>query len=203
MATPIASETELRARYRTPSERARRKVLNRLDAHCQRFIALSPFLVIGTTGSDGHGDVSPRGGEPGFVRVDDSNTLVLPDSSGNNRLDSLGNLVSNPEVACIFLVPGVDETLRINGTAAVSDDPALCKSFDLRGRHPTSVAIISVREAYLHCAKALMRSRLWDPEAKVDRAALPSMGQMLKDQIGLSEPAESQAEMLERYQADL
>jgi PPOX class probable FMN-dependent enzyme len=203
MAQPIQSELDLRGHYRDVSERARRKVLNHLDKHCQQLIGLSPFLVIGTTGPDDHGDVSPRGGEPGFVRVLDETTLAMPDSSGNNRLDSLGNLVANPEVALIFLVPGMDETLRINGTATITDDPDLCGSFDLRGRHPATVTVVKLREAYLHCAKALMRARLWDPEARVDRSAIPSMGQMLKDQIGWREAAESQAEMVERYEEDL
>lgn len=199
----IDSHEALRERYKTPSDRAQRKVLKRLDPHCQRLIGLSPFLVIGTSDRTHKADVSPRGGEPGFVRVVDDQTLALPDSSGNNRLDTLSNVVENPEVALIFLVPGLDETLRINGTAVLSQETTLLESFDLRGRHPATVMLITVREAYLHCAKALMRSELWNPEAQIDRSTLPSMGQILKEQIGLSEAAETQEEMVARYREDL
>ena len=159
----VRSSDELRERYRQPGERARRKQLDRLDPHCRRFVELSPFAVLATAGPDGLADATPRGGEPGFCHVLDEHTLLLPDRPGNNRLDSLSNLVSRPGVGLLFLVPGVDETLRVNGTAELRDDEELRARFDDGGRRPATVLVVTVREAYLHCGKALMRARLWDP----------------------------------------
>jgi uncharacterized protein len=195
----VADYDTLREHYREPSERAVRKQIDHLDAHCRRFIALSPFLVLASSDEQGNADATPRGGDPGFVLVDGDHTLLLPDRPGNNRLDSLTNLVSNPGVGLLFLIPGIDETLRVNGTATVSHDPALRERFSAEGRLPATVLVIVVTEVYLHCAKALMRSRLWDEEAKVDRSTLPTMGEMLRDQIGETGPVETQAEMVERY----
>ena len=195
----IETLEQLRALYKAPAERTLQKVIHRMDTHCRTLIAHAPFLLLATSSADGPADVSPRGGEPGFVRVADDKTLEIPDFPGNNRLDTLTNIVSNPEVAAIFLVPGMDETLRINGTAEIRDDTELCADFAVNGRPPKAVIRVTVRDAYLHCAKALMRSRLWDPAARIDRASLPTMGQMLKDQIGHDDPPESREEMLERY----
>ncbi|MBL8217351.1 MAG: pyridoxamine 5'-phosphate oxidase family protein [Bryobacterales bacterium] len=176
------SETDLRACYPAVLERARLKVLTRLDKHCRRFIELSPFVCLGTSGEQG-ADVSPRGDRPGFVQVLDDQTLAMPDWPGNNRLDSLANIVSNPCIGLLFLIPGVDETLRINGTAEISTDPALVQRWQVEGKHPRSVLKITVAEAFLHCAKALIRSQLWQESAKVDRSVLPPYGHMMKDQI--------------------
>lgn len=187
----ITTESDLRALYATPGERALRKQLDHLDAHCRRFIELAPFLVLASTDGEGRTDASPRGGPPGFVSVIDERTLLIPDSKGNNRLDSLANLLRAPGVGLLFLIPGVDETLRVNGTASLSAEPA-------------RVAIrVRVHEAYLHCAKALMRSKLWDPAARNERSVLPTMNQMIKDQIGQEGEPESEASMRARYQADL
>ena len=199
----ITSEEALRRVYKEPSDRVRRKQLERLDRHCRRFVELSPFVILATSDADGSVDATPRGGPPGFVRVADERTLLIPDRPGNNRLDSLTNLVANPGVGLLFLVPGVDETLRVNGTVEISDDEGLRSLFQVDGRLPATVLVVSVREAFLHCAKALMRSRLWDQEARVERTALPTMGEMLKDQIGLDGEAESQQAMLERYRSSL
>ncbi|MEP6640389.1 MAG: pyridoxamine 5'-phosphate oxidase family protein [Gaiellales bacterium] len=198
----ITTEAELRALYAAPAERALRKELDRLDRHCRRFIAHSPFVVLATADAEGRQDATPRGGDPGFVHVADERTLLLPDRPGNNRLDSLANLTQRPEVGLLFMVPGVDETLRVNGMAELRDDPGLTRRFEAAGRSPRIVIQITVRQAYLHCAKALMRSRLWEPDARIDRAELPTMGQMLRDQIG-SGRAETQAEMVERYRGQL
>jgi PPOX class probable FMN-dependent enzyme len=192
----------LRAIYGEPGDRAARKVLPRLDAHCRRFIGLSPFVLLATTGPDGLGDVTPRGDAPGFVTIADDATLLIPDRPGNNRLDSLRNIVARPGVGLLFVIPGVDETLRVAGTAEIRDDEALRAGFVIDGKMPKSVLAVAVKEAYLHCAKAFMRSRLWSPEAQVPRGALPSMGEMLRDQLALA-AAETQAEMLERYRATL
>ncbi|WP_341992506.1 pyridoxamine 5'-phosphate oxidase family protein [Azorhizobium sp. AG788] len=193
----IETLEQLRTHYKAVSPRAAQKVLARLDRHCRSFIALSPFVMLATSSAAGAMDVTPRGDHPGFVAVDDDTTLLLPDRPGNNRLDSLTNLLENPGVGLLFLIPGVDETLRINGTAEIHVDPDLRARFAVGGKVPTSVLKVSVREAYLHCAKAFMRSQLWDPAAQVERTVLPTLGEMLKDQIGLAE-AESQEAMLVR-----
>jgi uncharacterized protein len=198
----ISTEAELRALYAAPAERTLRKELDHLDRHCRRFIEHAPFLVLATADADGRQDATPRGGDPGFVLVADEHTLLLPDRPGNNRLDSLSNLTQRPEVGLLFLIPGVDETLRVNGTAELRDDAELTGRFEVSQRSPTIVVRITVRQAFLHCAKALMRSRLWDPDTRIERSELPTMGQMLRDQIG-SGPVETQAEMLERYRGQL
>ncbi len=199
----IASLAALRKLYKAPSERARLKQLDRLDRHCRRFVELSPFLVLSSQSPEHGGNVSPRGGAAGFVRVLDERTLAIPDRPGNNRIDSLANILASPEVGLLFLVPGVDEMLRVNGSAEIRDDEALCDSFAIGERRPAVVVLVHVREAFLHCGKALMRARLWDVEAQVQRASLPSMGEMLKEQIGLAEPAESQVQMVARYRENL
>lgn len=187
---------ELREVYPPAIERARKKTLRELDAHCQRFIALSPFVCLGTVGSGG-ADVTPRGDEPGFVHVLDATTLAMPDWPGNNRLDSLENLMEDPRVGLLFLIPGFAETLRVNGRAEISVDEALLERWEKR---PRSALVIRVEEAFLHCGKALIRSRLWDPAARVERSALPSYGQMLKDQIEIADTtAEIEASVAEGY----
>lgn len=175
----IASETELRALHAAPSDLVQRKCVNRLDKHCRDFIALSPFLVLGSAGADGRADVSPRGDPPGFVKVLDDRTLLIPDRPGNNLLDSLSNLVANPEVGLLFLIPGFDETLRINGTAEIVRDPALLAPLAVDGKAPKVAIRVGVREAYLHCARSFRRARLWDPHARVPRKTLPSLATMV------------------------
>ncbi|HEX7241431.1 MAG TPA: pyridoxamine 5'-phosphate oxidase family protein [Longimicrobiaceae bacterium] len=174
----IASLDELTALYEPPSERAVLKQIDRLDEHCRAFIAASPFLLLATCGSRG-ADCSPRGDHPGFAQVADEKTLLLPDRRGNNRLDSLRNVVENPAVGLTFLVPGVNETLRVNGRARVSRDPALRERFRVGGKDPTTVLVVSVDEAFIQCAKALVRSELWNPARHVPRSSLPSLGTVL------------------------
>ncbi len=172
----------LRRCYPPPTANVRRKSLAALDPHCRRFIALSPFLCLGSSGPDG-ADVSPRGDAPGFVQVLDDRTLLIPDRPGNNRLDSLSNLVANPQVGLIFMIPGVNDTLRVNGLARITTDPALLARAAINGKQPASALLVEVREAFLHCAKALMRSRLWQDDYRVDRATLPTLGKMYADQL--------------------
>lgn len=189
----------MRELYGPPLERARLKTLRRLDSHCRNFIARSPFLCLGTGTAEG-ADVTPRGDSPGFVRVLDDSTLAIPDWPGNNRLDSLTNIVSNPQVGLLFLIPGVDETLRVNGAAEIVTAPGILALWNVDGKQPRSALVVAVREAYLHCGKALIRARLWRGDYKIERDELPPYGQMLKDQIEVRETAEQiQASVLEGY----
>ena len=157
----ISSVEALRAHYGTPSTIARDKVLSQLDEHCCRFITHSPFLILSSVDLSGNMDTSPRGDKAGFVQVRDAQTIMIPDRMGNKRVDSLQNIVTNPGVGLLFLVPGVNETLRVNGTANISTDPSLLELFKVRDRLPVSVIVVTVNEAFLHCAKALVRSTLW------------------------------------------
>ncbi|MEM7720688.1 MAG: MSMEG_1061 family FMN-dependent PPOX-type flavoprotein, partial [Pseudomonadota bacterium] len=161
---------------------AKQKCLDHIDGHAQRFIELSPFLCIGTQTADGRADVSPRGDPPGFARVADAKTLMIPDRPGNNRLDTLSNIIANASVGLIFMVPGFDETLRINGVAKISCDPEHLAGFEVNERRPKVVIVVTVDEVFLHCAKAFRRSRLWDPSAQQDRAQMPSLMKIVLDQ---------------------
>ena len=176
----IGSEADLRARYRAPSELAIKKQLDHLDHNCRRFIALSPFLCLATAGEKGT-DNSPRGDAPGFVEVVDDRTLLIPDRPGNNRLDSLANIVRNPRVGLLFLIPGVTEMLRVNGRARIVTSPQILERFAVNGRAPAVVILVETEEVFLHCSKALIRSRLWQEDAKVDRKVLPSLGRMIAE----------------------
>jgi hypothetical protein len=197
----IDSIDALRRLYAAPGERAVRKQLAALDAHCRHFVSRSPFVVIASVGANGLPDASPRGGAPGFVRVADDGSLLVPDAPGNNRLDTLENIVATGRAGLLFFVPGVDETLRVNGLARLDDDPAMLESMRDARRAPKLAIRVSVCEAYLHCAKSLMRSRLWDPASRIDRSSFPTMGRMLADQVGGVD--EGQDAMLARYAGDL
>ncbi len=200
----ITTHEQLRALYAAPGERAVRKQQAQLDAHCQRFIALSPFCVLASGGGTGALlDASPRGGAPGFVKSPDAHTLLLPDAGGNNRLDTLSNLLDDPRIGLVFLIPGVDETLRVNGTARLREEALYTDFFTAERQRPKLVIEVRVAEAYLHCPKALMRSRLWSADAQVERAVLPTLGQMIHDQMGLATEPESQVAMLQRYRAQM
>ena len=171
--TAFTSQDELRSQFRGTSKTVRDKQLDHLDGHCRDFIAHAPFVVISTADAAGRCDASPRGGPPGFVRVLDDGRLSLPDLSGNNRLDSFGNIVENPWIGMLFMVPGVGETLRVNGRATVerSDDDG------------TVAVVVEVTEAFLHCAKAFRRSGLWDPSSWPDTADMARPARMLRDQV--------------------
>jgi hypothetical protein len=199
----VQSLTELRELYAAPQERALRKQIACLDVHCRRFIELSPFVILATSDKAHHLDASPRGGQPGFVKVTEAGDLLLPDAPGNNRLDSFENILATGNVGLLFLIPGFDETLRVNGSAVLSlnpDDIAACAH---QSRSPKLVARVSVEAAYLHCAKAFMRSHLWEPTARVDRTVLPTLGKMIGDQTGMQVAPETREEMVKRYAPDL
>jgi len=199
----IESIATLRALYAAPQPRAVKKQLPRLDMHCRRFIALSPFVILATTDAEHHLDASPRGGPPGFVKVTEAGDLLLPDSPGNNRLDSFENILATGQVGLLFLIPGFDETLRVNGKAALSRADADIAACTSEVRAPKLVVRVAVEAAYLHCAKAFLRSRLWEPEARVDRATLPTAGRMISEQTGLHVPDETREAMVARYRPDL
>ncbi|EDP62327.1 hypothetical protein BAL199_19938 [alpha proteobacterium BAL199] len=193
----VTDEAGLRALHLAPMSRASDKVLSRLDQHCRDILALSPFCVISTQGPDG-ADVSPRGDPPGFVAVLDDTHLLLPDRVGNNRLDNFANLLANPAIGMLFLVPGMGETLRINGTAQITDDARLLEPLTMQRRAPKIGLLIEVKEAFLHCSKALVRSDLWNPDKRIDRSILASYTQMLTDHVaGITlEESERQARIM-------
>lgn len=199
----IDSIEKLRALYPAAKERALRKQLSALDPHCQRFIQLSPFVVVASSNVAHAMDASPRGGMPGFVKVLNERTLLIPDAPGNNRLDTLENIIGTGKVGLLFMIPGIDETLRVNGAARLSCFEEQLQLFAGEKHRPKLVIEVLVAEAYLHCAKALMRSGLWQASSQVKRSLLPTMGQMINSQTGVEAPAETQEEMLARYAADL
>lgn len=199
----IESIEQLRTVYAPAKDRARLKQLTEMDPHCRRFIELSPFAVIASSDAAHAMDASPRGGAPGFAKTIDPHTVLIGDAPGNNRLDTLENILATGTIGLLFMIPGVDETLRINGTARLSRDPALLRLFDAEKNRPKLAIEITVTQAYLHCAKALMRSRLWHPSALQERSVLPSMGEMIGSQIGMQAAPESQEAMLARYVNDL
>ena len=189
----VRDEAALRALFPKVHDLALRKCLDRLDPHARDFIARAPFLCIGTQTPDGMADVSPRGDPPGFVTVLDDKTLLIPDRPGNNRLDSLSNLIANPVVGLLFLIPGFDETLRVNGRAALTRDPDLLRMMAVNDRPPRLAIAVTVDEVFLHCAKALRRSRLWDPAHHQDRAQMPTLTRIILDQTAA--PPQDPAEM--------
>jgi len=187
--TELKSPADLRRVYREPSAPVRDKALPKIDKHAAHYIALSPFFCIGSSGVDGLADVSPRGGEPGFVHVLDDQHIAFPDRPGNNRLDTLGNITHSSGVGLLFFVPGIDEMLRLNGTASVTTAENLMQRFLHGGKLPRSVVLVEAREVYFHCTKALRRSDLWNPDKRVARSAFPSFGQIAKDQLNSVIPA--------------
>jgi PPOX class probable FMN-dependent enzyme len=182
----VGNASELTALYNPPRERSVRKQMDHLDEHCRAFIAASPLLIIGTQGRapDGAADNSPRGDVPGFVRVADDHTLLIPDRPGNNRLDTLQNIICNPVVGLLFLVPGLSETFRVNGEARISRDPALLESFAVQGNPPRTVLVVKVKEAYIHCSRALVRADLWNPGKFAAPGAVPSFGTIMAAHTG-------------------
>ena len=193
----IEDPQHLREIYGEPNERAVKKQLSRFDRYSRDFIARSPFLVVASSDPSGSCDASPKGDAPGFVQVVDDRTLLIPDRLGNNRVDTLAKLVARPGVGLIFVVPGVNETLRVNGRARVTTDPALLEPLAVNGKIPRSGILVSADEIYFHCGKALIRSDLWNPQKQIRRDEFPSLGRILADQIGGISVEES-----ERYTAE-
>jgi PPOX class probable FMN-dependent enzyme len=178
----VRDEASLRALFPPTHGLAALKSQPSLDRHAQEFIRRSPFLCIGTQDATGRADVSPRGDPPGFVRVLDDRTLAIPDRPGNNRLDTQANILANPNMGLLFMIPGFDDSLRINGRASLTTDPEILASLAVNDRTPVLAIIVEVDEVFLHCAKAFRRSRLWDPAARQDRKGMPSLMAMILDQ---------------------
>ena len=203
MTETIADAAALRAHYGKVGRAAAQKELSRLDRHCRAFIARSPFLVMATAGADGRCDASPKGDAPGFVVVPDDTTLLIPDRLGNNRVDSLENLVVNPQIGLLFFLPGYQETLRVNGRARVSTDPALLDATAHAGKPPKAVIVVTVEEAYMHCGKALIRSHLWDPGQHIEKNSFPSLGRIISDQIQEADVAGTERMIEQEYRDEL
>ena len=201
----IMTVSEVREIYPRPEGAAVQKRWRKLDRFMRAFIERSPFLCLGTANAAGKADVSPRGDPPGFVQILDDETLLIPDRPGNNHLDSIENIIANPNVGLIFFVPGSEETLRVNGRARVVDEPSLLAATELHGKAPKAGIEVSIGEVFLHCPKALKRSRLWDPSQHADRASLPYLGRLILEQtrefaatqeFGASEPVVEKAKEL-------
>ncbi len=173
----------LRAHMGAISDLAVNKAFPTLDTHARHFLRLCPFLVLASADGQGQVDASPRGDPPGFVKVLDDRTLLIPDRPGNNRVDSFRNILANPAVGLVFFVPGIDETLRVSGTARLSTDADLLAASEVQGRVPKTGLVVEIGTVMFHCAKALRRSRLWDPAAQIDRSAFPTLGRIIADQI--------------------
>lgn len=198
----IETVEELRAHYGYPSDKGVEKELAALDRHCKRFIELSPFLMLATTNGD-KVDVTPRGDAPGSVQVVGDTTLLVPDWPGNRRLDSLTNILAHAGVSLIFLIPNVAETLRVLGTARIMVDEDMRKRFETKGKIPLSVLEVEVKSAFLHCSKAFLRSRLWQPESWPERTALASAGEMFRDHMELEMPVEDLDRIVEGFKNEL
>ncbi len=179
------SPADVLAGYRTPGGLVLDKVIDRLDRHCREFIAHSPFATLATADAEGWPDISPRGGDAGFVHVLDEHRLLLPDRPGNNRVDSLRNLAANPRAALLFFVPGIEQTLRVYGTTTLVAPGDLDVDLTEFGRAPLSVLVLQVQKAYFQCPKSVMRSGLWDPARQVEKTALTPFGRVLKDHCAL------------------
>jgi PPOX class probable FMN-dependent enzyme len=204
----IEEKSVLRAKMGGVSDLAARKTLARLDKYARTFIERSPFLCIGTSDENGNADVSPRGDPPGFVRILDDHTLIIPDRPGNNRVDTMQNIIANPQVGILFLIPGIDDTLRVNGKAWIIDDPAELAPAAINGRPPKIGIKVKVEEVFFHCAKAFRRSKLWDQSSHVDRGFLPGLAHIVMEQaraceVDTTESDEVEAEIQEEYKTGL
>ena len=192
----VTSKEALREIYGEPTEIVIKKQLAELDRHAQTFIARSPFALLGTSGVSGRCDVSPKGDGPGFARILDPQTVMIPDRRGNRRIDTLQNIVDNPHVGLLFLIPGVNETLRVNGSAILVRDEDLLESLAVEGSRPNVAIVITVEECFFHCPKAFLRAQLWDPTSYLPRESLPSLSRMILDQTRPLDRSDAEHERL-------
>ncbi|MDX6664703.1 MAG: uncharacterized protein QOG68_909 [Solirubrobacteraceae bacterium] len=195
----VATEAELRALFPAPTANAYRKQIDRLDEHCHTLIAASPILFLATAGADGSCDVAPKGGPPGFARGLGERRLVIPEGKGNNRLDSLVNVLANPNVGMLFVIPGRNETLRVNGRATLTTDPEVLELVPLHGRTPVLALDVEADEVYTHCGKAFIRSELWDPGTWPATGELPSPAEVLRAHVGDQTLEQIEARLHESY----
>jgi PPOX class probable FMN-dependent enzyme len=191
------THADVRATLGEPNDIVQSKLLTALDAHCRAFIERSPFLTVATLGAAGDADVSPRGDPSGFVRILDERTLVIPERPGNRLADTLRNVADTGVIALLFLIPGVGETLRVNGHAFVTDDAALLATLEANGKVPKLAIVVEVQEAFLHCAKAFIRSQLWDTGAHAAPGEVPTLGAMIRDQLALEQSVSELEEIIE------
>ena len=201
--TPIKSIQELRANYRKPSARAANKAIFSLDKHAREFIELSSYFVLSSVDDQGFIDISPRGGEPGFVKVLNDKEFMFSDAKGNNRLDTFENVIARPKIGIMFFVQSVDETLRVKGQISLIEDPASLELIRSPKGKPSIVAKVDVTELFFHCGKAAMRSGLWDAKYKIERSGFANISQIMKDQQDLKEDALSQEEVMAHYKQTL
>jgi hypothetical protein len=199
----VRTQEDLRAHFGKVSQLAEKKVLHHLDRFCRDFIALSPFLVLASGDGKGNADASPRGDAPGFVAVLDDRTLLIPDRRGNNRVDSFANVLASPGVGLIFFVPGINETLRVNGRAEITQDPVLLAPLTVQNVTPTIGLKVHVQETYFHCGKALMRSKLWNPQTQIDRHRFPSLGRIIAEQTQAIEVDAAEKALEDAYRTKL
>jgi uncharacterized protein len=193
----IESEEKLRAKFDEVHPLAITKSRPAIDKYSRQFIGMSPFLVISTADANGKADLSPRGDPPGFVHIVDDRTILIPDRPGNNRLDTMSNIVANPNVGCLFFIPGFEDTLRLNGKAVITEDQGLLKHCSVSGKMPKVGILITIEEVFMHCAKALKRSKLWTGEYVQDRSQMPSIARIIMDQTcdtGVDETQARQAD---------
>ncbi len=200
----IVDQAALRAHFGVVARLAETKALPRLDRHCRAFIALSPFLVLATAGAQGRNvDASPRGDAPGFVLVMDDSTLLIPDRPGNRRVDSFQNVIAGGGVGIVFFVPGINETVRVNGRGQVVTDEALLAPCEVQGKVPTAGLLIDIEEVFFHCAKALIRSKLWDASQHVERSSFPTLGTIIAEQTKVMTSEAADATIAEAYRSRL
>ncbi|MDA0763042.1 MAG: pyridoxamine 5'-phosphate oxidase family protein [Proteobacteria bacterium] len=199
----IKDEEQLRKLYEYPKDRAAIKVIKELEKHSKEFLKLSPFVVISSIGADGIADASPRGDGKGFVKIKDNRTIIIPDRSGNNRLDTLQNIIANPAIGLLFFIPGINEVLRINGKGYIEDDIDLCNEFKIKNNVPKSCILINIKEIYMHCAKAIMRSSLWDASTYLASKDFPTISRIINDQINSNDDLKDHQQEEQRYREQI
>ena len=199
----IKDEEQLRKLYEYPKGRAAIKVIKELEKHSKEFLKLSPFVVISSIGADGIADASPRVDGKGFVKIKDNRTIIIPDRSGNNRLDTLQNIIANPAIGLLFFITGINEVLRINGNGYIEDDIDLCNEFKIKNNVPKSCILINIKEIYMHCAKAIMRSSLWDASTYLASKDFPTISRIINDQINSNDDLKDHQQEEQRYREQI
>ena len=199
----VSNLRQLRSIYNYSKGRAALKVINSLEKHSKNFINLSPFVVISSKGKNGHADVSPRGDSVGFVKIQDDKTIIIPDRSGNNRLDTLENIIFDPSVGTLFFIPGINTVLRINGNAFIEDSLEIRAQFEINNNIPKTCIIINIEEIFMHCAKALMRSSFWDHSKYLPQTKFPTISKIINDQLNSEDDEQNHEQEDIRYKKQI